>query len=46
MPDDTIAPRPMMSLTLTVDYRCMDGVQGARFLAEVKTRLEKPFFLL
>ena len=46
MPDDTIALRPMMSLTLTVDHRSMDGVQGARFLAEVKARLEEPFLLL
>ena len=34
MPDDTIALRPMMCLTLTVDHRAMDGLQGARFLAE------------
>jgi pyruvate dehydrogenase E2 component (dihydrolipoamide acetyltransferase) len=46
MPDDTIALRPIMSLTLTVDHRSMDGVQGAKFLAEIKARLEKPYFLL
>ena len=46
LPDDTIALRPMMSLTLTVDHRCMDGVQGARFLAEIKTLLEQPHLLL
>ena len=46
LPDNTIALRPMMRLTLTVDHRVMDGVQGAKFLAEVKARLEKPFFLL
>jgi pyruvate dehydrogenase E2 component (dihydrolipoamide acetyltransferase) len=46
LPDDTIALRPMMSLTLTVDHRSMDGVQGAKFLAEIKARLEKPYFLL
>ncbi len=46
MPDDTIALRPMMSLTLSVDHRSIDGVQGARFLAEIKERLEKPYFLL
>ena len=32
LPDDTIALRPMMSLTLTVDHRCLDGVQAARLL--------------
>jgi pyruvate dehydrogenase E2 component (dihydrolipoamide acetyltransferase) len=46
MPDDSIALRPLVSLTLTVDHRAMDGVQGARFLAEIKQRIDKPFFLL
>jgi pyruvate/2-oxoglutarate dehydrogenase complex dihydrolipoamide acyltransferase (E2) component len=35
----------MMNLTLTVDHRAMDGVQGAKFLAEIKERLEKPDLL-
>jgi len=46
LPDDSIAVRPLMSLTLTVDHRVMDGVQGAQFLSDLKARLEKPFFLL
>jgi pyruvate dehydrogenase E2 component (dihydrolipoamide acetyltransferase) len=46
MPDDSIALRPMMSLTLTIDHRSMDGVQGARFLAEIKKGIEKPYSLL
>jgi pyruvate dehydrogenase E2 component (dihydrolipoamide acetyltransferase) len=46
LPDGTIALRPMMNLTLTVDHRCMDGVQAARFLAEVKELLEQPQLLL
>jgi pyruvate dehydrogenase E2 component (dihydrolipoamide acetyltransferase) len=46
MPDDTVALRPMMSLTLTVDHRAMDGLQGARFLADVKQKIERPYFLL
>jgi pyruvate dehydrogenase E2 component (dihydrolipoamide acetyltransferase) len=46
MPDDTIALRPLMSLTLSVDHRSLDGVQGAKFLANIKERLEKPYFLL
>jgi pyruvate dehydrogenase E2 component (dihydrolipoamide acetyltransferase) len=46
MPDDSIALRPMMSLTLTIDHRSMDGVQGARFLAEIKRGIEKPYSLL
>ena len=46
MPDDSIALRPTMSLTLSVDHRSLDGVQGAKFLAEIKDRIEKPYFLL
>ena len=41
LPDNTITVRPIMSLTLTVDHRVVDGIQGARFLAEIKERLEK-----
>jgi len=46
MPDDTIALRPMMYLTLTIDHRAMDGLQAAKLLAEVKSRLEQPYLLL
>ena len=42
LPDNTIAIRPIMSLTLTVDHRIMDGVLGAKFLEEVKEHLENP----
>jgi len=42
LPDNTVTPRPVMNLTLTIDHRAMDGVQGAKFLAEIKERLEKP----
>lgn len=41
LPDNTVNVRPVLSLTLTVDHRAMDGVQGAKFLAEIKERLEK-----
>ncbi|MGC8877611.1 MAG: dihydrolipoamide acetyltransferase family protein [Anaerolineae bacterium] len=46
MPDDTVALRPMMSLTLTIDHRVLDGVQGARFLSAIKEKIEKPYFLI
>lgn len=46
MPDDTIALRPMMNLTLTIDHRSMDGVQGAKLLAEIRELIETPYFLL
>jgi pyruvate dehydrogenase E2 component (dihydrolipoamide acetyltransferase) len=39
--DGPIAFRPMMSLTLSVDHRSMDGLQGAAFLADIKARLER-----
>lgn len=42
LPDNTITVRPVMNLTLTVDHRVMDGVLGAKLLAEIKERLEKP----
>ncbi len=46
-PDETIVLRPMMHLTLTVDHRCMDGLQGAQFLNTVKQMIESPaiFFI-
>jgi pyruvate dehydrogenase E2 component (dihydrolipoamide acetyltransferase) len=36
-----IVIRPMMSLTLSVDHRLIDGALGAKFLGEVKRILEK-----
>jgi pyruvate dehydrogenase E2 component (dihydrolipoamide acetyltransferase) len=44
--DDRVAVRPMMTLTLSVDHRSLDGVQGAQFLAEMKALLEQPYFLV
>jgi pyruvate dehydrogenase E2 component (dihydrolipoyllysine-residue acetyltransferase) len=41
LPENTVTVRPMMKLTLTVDHRVVDGIQGATFLAEIKERLEK-----
>lgn len=42
MPDDSIALRPMMNLVLSVDHRVLDGMQAAKFLAEVRSLLETP----
>lgn len=44
--DESIGLRPMLSLTLSVDHRVLDGVTGAKFLAEVKDLLENPYLLL
>ena len=46
MPDDTIAARPRMNLTLSGDHRVMDGATGARFLQEVKRLLQNPLSLM
>jgi len=46
MPDDNIALRPIMNMTLSIDHRSLDGVQGAKFLALVKERLEQPYLIL
>jgi pyruvate dehydrogenase E2 component (dihydrolipoamide acetyltransferase) len=44
--NDAVGVRPLLSLTLTIDHRVMDGVQGAAFLAELKEKVEKPYFLI
>jgi pyruvate dehydrogenase E2 component (dihydrolipoamide acetyltransferase) len=44
--NDVVAVRPLLSLTLTVDHRVMDGLQAARFLAEIKQKVEKPYFVI
>ncbi len=40
--DGMFAIKSMMTATLSADHRVVDGAIAARFLAEVKTRLEKP----
>ncbi|MCO8120756.1 2-oxo acid dehydrogenase subunit E2 [Stieleria sp. TO1_6] len=46
MPDDTIAPRLMMPLSLSYDHRLVDGGTAARFLNDVISYLEAPSRLL
>jgi pyruvate dehydrogenase E2 component (dihydrolipoamide acetyltransferase) len=36
---------PMMSLTLTVDHRVLDGATAARFLQDVRSAIEEPGWL-
>jgi len=38
--------RPMMSMTICVDHRVVDGAGAARFLAELKDTLENPYLLV
>ena len=40
--EDGLIPRPMVTLSLTVDHRAMDGLHGAKFLADLKAILEEP----
>jgi pyruvate dehydrogenase E2 component (dihydrolipoamide acetyltransferase) len=41
-----VVVRPMMTLTLTVDHRAVDGAAGADFLRTVKQFLEEPALAL
>ncbi len=41
-----IAIRKLMSMTLSVDHRAIDGIQAARFLQKIKNLLEAPYSLL
>jgi pyruvate dehydrogenase E2 component (dihydrolipoamide acetyltransferase) len=43
---DTIAVRPMISLTLSADHRVIDGVVAAKFLADLVKVIEHPEILL
>ena len=38
--------RPMMTLTLSCDHRVVDGAVGARFLAELRSLIERPTQML
>jgi pyruvate dehydrogenase E2 component (dihydrolipoamide acetyltransferase) len=44
--DGEITARPMMTLTLTVDHRAVDGAEGADFLRTVKSFIEEPALAL
>lgn len=44
--DGQVVIRPMSTLTLSVDHRVLDGMQGAEFLTHIKQLSENPFELL
>ena len=44
--DGEVAVRPMMTVTLTVDHRAVDGAPAAEFLQTVKALLEDPALAL
>lgn len=43
---EALVPGRRMRMTLSCDHRVIDGAVGARFLAEVRTLLEKPLTML
>jgi pyruvate dehydrogenase E2 component (dihydrolipoamide acetyltransferase) len=40
--DGSIGPADLMNLSVTLDHRLLDGIEGAQFLAVVKAHLEDP----
>ena len=44
--DDTVAVRPMMTLSLVFDHRVLDGASAARFLDRIAQLVEDPMLLL
>jgi pyruvate dehydrogenase E2 component (dihydrolipoamide acetyltransferase) len=40
--DGTIGPADLMNLSISLDHRVVDGIEGAQFLAAVKSYLEDP----
>ena len=46
MKDDKITIATMMTCTLSVDHRAVDGAVGARFLSVFKSLIEDPLSLL
>ena len=44
--DGAVVPRPLMTMTLTVDHRAVDGAEGADFLRTVKQFVEDPALAL
>ncbi|MCI4340996.1 MAG: 2-oxo acid dehydrogenase subunit E2 [Thermoplasmata archaeon] len=43
--DGTLVPAHLMNLSISLDHRVLDGIEGAQFLAVVKRHLEDPHLL-
>ncbi|AGM98561.1 dihydrolipoamide acetyltransferase [Streptococcus iniae] len=41
-----IVARPIMAMCLTIDHRIVDGMNGAKFMVDLKNLMENPFELL
>ncbi|CAW98874.1 TPA: dihydrolipoamide acetyltransferase [Streptococcus equi subsp. zooepidemicus] len=44
--DGEIVARPIMAMCLTIDHRLVDGMNGAKFMVDLKQLMENPFELL
>jgi len=44
--DGQLVLRPLMTLSLSVDHRVVDGAPAARFLQRMKELIEEPYLLL
>lgn len=44
--NDTVEVRPMMTMTLSVDHRIVDGAVGAQFLADLVRVIENPDMII
>ena len=44
--DGEVVVRPIMGLCLTIDHRIVDGMNGAKFMVDLKHLLENPMELL
>ncbi|MGB8274696.1 MAG: pyruvate dehydrogenase complex dihydrolipoamide acetyltransferase [Alphaproteobacteria bacterium] len=44
--DDAVVPATMMTCTLSIDHRAVDGAIGARWLSEFKRLVEQPLAML
>ncbi len=45
MPDDSIAIRSVMMVSLTFDHRVLDGIYGCGFLSDLKKHFEEDLTL-
>ncbi|KAA3606714.1 MAG: 2-oxo acid dehydrogenase subunit E2 [Planctomycetota bacterium] len=46
MPDDSIVPRDILWISISIDHRLVDGADGARFMVRVRELLENPHLML
>jgi pyruvate dehydrogenase E2 component (dihydrolipoamide acetyltransferase) len=46
LPDDTLAPRDRITLSLTFDHRALDGAPAAAFVRDLRAAVENPAALL